>query len=427
MRNLKEIECNTMDRKIEKKKWTPKKIALIAAGGIFIFFTLYSFILSDSGSRLNVEKDRITISTVEQGEFLEFIPVSGSVIPIRTIYLDAVEGGRIQKIHIEDGSFVEEGDTILTLTNNTLQLDVFNREAQILEQINNLQNTRLSLQQERLRLRDQVLNYEFQMKNRRRVYNQNKELWNKNLISQQEYLDSREAYEQSERQLDLVSETMRLDSLATENQLRHIESSLERMMTNLELVQRSLDYLIVTAPVSGQLTSLNAEVGESKVRGERLGQIDILEGFRVRASIDEHYIARINIGQRGEFDFAGQTYTLEITRVYPQVREGRFEVDMEFVDDEPANIRRGQTLRIRLALGALEEATLLARGGFFQRTGGQWVYVVSSSGDQAIKRNIRLGRQNPQYFEVIEGLEPGERVITSSYDGFGDIDRLMLR
>lgn len=416
-----------MDRKLEKKKWTSKKIAIITAAGLFVFFTLYSLVISESGSRLNVDRERVTISTVQLGEFLEFIPVSGTVIPLRTIYLDAIEGGRVQKIHIEDGSFIEQGDTILTLTNNTLQLDVFNREAQILEQINNLQNTRLNLQQQRLQLRDRVLNHEYQMMNRKRMYNQNKELWEKNLISEREYLNSKEAYEQTVRQLDLVSETLRLDSLATENQLRHIESSLTRMMTNLELVQRSLDNLVLTAPVTGQLTSLNAEIGESKNRGERLGQIDILEGFRVRASIDEHYIARINIGQRGEFDFAGESYSLEITRVYPQVREGRFEVDMEFTAREPDNIRRGQTLRIRLALGALEEATLLARGGFFQRTGGQWVYVVSASGDQAIKRNIRLGRQNPQYFEIIEGLEPGERVITSSYDGFGDIDRLMLR
>jgi len=416
-----------MDRKIEKKKWTPKKIALIAFAAIFIIFTIYSFVISESGSRLNVDRERITISTVRHGEFLEFIPVSGTVIPLRTIYMDAIEGGRVEIIHIEDGSIVEEGDTILTLNNSTLQLDVFSREAHFLEQINNLQNTRLNLQQQRLRLREQVLSYEYQMKNRKRIYHQNKELWEKNLISEQEYLDSQEAYEQMERQLTLVAETLRLDSLATEHQLRHIESSLERMMTNLELVRGSLDNLVLTAPVSGQLTSLNAEIGESKNRGERLGQIDILEGFRVRASIDEHYIARINIGQRGEFDFAGQSYTLEITRVYPQVREGRFEVDMEFVGAEPDNIRRGQTLRIRLALGALEDAILLSRGGFFQRTGGQWVYVVSASGDQAIKRNIRLGRQNPQYFEVIEGLEPGEQVITSSYDGFGDIDRLILR
>jgi HlyD family secretion protein len=416
-----------MDRKIEKKKWTLKKITVIAIVGLFIVFSLYSFLSSGSGSRLNVDRDRITISAVRQGEFLEFIPVSGTVIPLRTIYLDAIEGGRVQKIHIEDGSFIEEGDTILTLTNNTLQLDVFNREAQILEQINNLQNTRLNLQQQRLRLREQVLDHEYQMMNRKRIYNQNKELWEKNLISEREFLDSKEAYEQTERQHILVSETLHLDSLATENQLRHIESSLARMMTNLELVQRSLDNLVLTAPVTGQLTSLNAEIGESKVRGERLGQVDILEGFRVRASIDEHYIARIDIGQQGEFDFAGQTYTLEITRVYPQVYEGRFEVDMEFIDREPDNIRRGQTLRIRLALGALEEAVLLARGGFFQRTGGQWVFIIEPSGNQAVKRNIRLGRQNPQYFEVIDGLEPGEQVITSSYDGFGDIDRLVLK
>ncbi len=416
-----------MDRKIEKKKWPPRKLAIAGFTGVFVVFVLYSLIFGDSSTRLNVESDRITVFTVKRGEFQEFIPVNGTVIPIRTIYLDAVEGGRIHRLHTEGGNFVTEGDTILTLTNNVLQLDVFNREAQILEQINNLQNTRLNLQQQRLRLREQVLDHEYQLTNRERVYRQNKELNEKNLISVREYLDSKDAYEQTQKQLDLVAETLRLDSLATESQLQHIESSLQRMMINLDMVRRSLDNLILTSPVTGQLTSLNAEIGESKNRGERLGQVDVLDGFKVRASIDEHYIARINIGQTGDFDFAGSSYSLVITRVYPEVRDGRFEVDMEFEGAVPDNIRRGQTLRIRLALGDLSEATLLARGGFFQRTGGQWVYVVDPSGSFAVRRSIRLGRQNPQFFEVIEGLEIDERVITSSYDTFGDIDKLILK
>jgi HlyD family secretion protein len=416
-----------MDRKLEKKRFTPKKILMYLSFPLLLLVFIYAFRSGSGESRLNVDVERITISTVQNQPFQEFIPVNGTVIPIRTIFLDAVEGGRVDQVFLEGGSIVSAGDTILTLTNSNLQLDVFNREAQILEQINNLQNTRLNLQQQRLRLREQVLEQEYQLKQRERNYEQNKNLQQKNLISQSEFLESKEAFEQTISQLMLLSETQRLDSLATENQLRHIDSSLERMMLNLELVRKSIDNLILTAPISGQLTSLNAEIGESKNRGERLGQIDVLDGYKVRVAIDEFYIARINHGQRGTFDLGGQTYEMEISKIYPEVSDGRFEVDMDFIDEEPENIRRGQTLRIRMELGDLTDATLVARGGFFQRTGGNWIYVVDPSGEFATRRAIRLGRQNPNYFEVLEGLEPGERVITSGYDGFGDNERLILR
>lgn len=416
-----------MDRKLEKKRFTPKKVSLYLGIPLLTILFLYAFLSGSGESRLNVDIERITISTVEQQPFQEFIPVNGTVIPIRTIFLDAVEGGRIERVYNEGGSMLEAGDTILTLTNSNLQLDVFNREAQILEQINNLQNTRLNLQQQRLRLREQVLDQEYMLKQRERNYNQNKELHQKSLLSEKEYIESREAFEQSTRQLLLLSETQRLDSLATENQLRHIESSLDRMMLNLDMVRKSIDNLVLTAPITGQLTSLNAEIGESKNRGERLGQIDVLDGYKVRVTIDEHYIARVNPGQQGSFDLGGQTYHMIISKIYPEVRDGRFEVDMDFTDDEPGNIRRGQTLRIRMELGDLTEAKLLTRGGFYQRTGGNWVYVVDQSGEYAYRRAIRLGRQNPNHFEVLEGLEPGERVITSGYDGFGENERLNLR
>ncbi|MEX0927890.1 MAG: HlyD family efflux transporter periplasmic adaptor subunit, partial [Balneolales bacterium] len=356
-----------MDRKLEKKLITPRKVLMFLSIPLLAFLFIFAFWSGSGESRLNVNAERITISTVEQEPFQEYIPVNGTVIPIRTIYIGALEGGRIERVLNEGGSMLEAGDTILTLTNSNFQLDVFNREAQILEQINNLQNTRLNLQQQRLRLREQVLDQEYQLKQRERDYKQNIGLYDKKLLSEKEYIESKEAFEQTTSQLHLLSETQRLDSLATENQLRHIDTSLDWMMLNLDIVKNSIDNLVITAPISGQLTSLDAEIGESKARGERLGQIDVLDGYKVRLSIDEHYITRINPGQRGVFDLGGETYELIISKIFPEVDEGRFDVDMEFTGEEPGNIRRGQTLRVRMELGDLTEATLLARGGFYQQ------------------------------------------------------------
>lgn len=403
-----------------------KRVMVAAVAVAVVGYVSVSLFGSDSGRRLNVSVDRITISTVETGAFQEFIPVNGTVIPIRTIYLDMVEGGRVDRVMMDGGEFVRAGDTILVLGNNNLQLDVMNRETQILEQINNLQNTRLALQQDRLSLRNQVLTLETELLQRRRNYERDRDLFDKQLIARHQFDESRELYEQVMRRRDLVREQIALDSLATENQLRHIDQSLVRMQGNLRLVSASTNYLVIRAPVTGQLTSLNAEIGENKNRGERIGQIDVLDGYKVRVAIDEHYISRINTGQSGTFDLAGRPYSLSITKIYPEVREGRFEVDMEFDAEVPDGIRRGQTLRIRLALGDQTEALLIPRGGFFQQTGGNWIFVVDPSGTFATKRAIRIQRQNPQQYEVVEGLQPGERVITSSYESFGDNDRLIL-
>jgi HlyD family secretion protein len=315
----------------------------------------------------------------------------------------------------------------LQLANTNLLLDIMYREALFFEQSNNLRNTRLSMEQSRLNLRQQLVQQEYQLLRLKRQYERGSELYKKGLISQQEFEQTKDEYEYYAKQKALATESFRQDSLFRDIQIQQLEASLERMQNNLEVAKQKLENLTITAPIAGQLTSLNAEnIGESKSPGERLGQIDVLEGFKVRAGIDEHYLPRINLGQTGEFDFAGSTYELITKKVFPEIRDGRFDVDLEFVGAAPKGIRRGQTLHIRLELGDLTEAVLLPRGGFYQKTGGQWVYVVDESGSMAGKRTIKLGRQNPQVFEVLEGLEPGERVVTSSYDTFGDNDKLVL-
>lgn len=416
-----------MDRTIEKKKWPPKKIAGLSVAGLFFIIVIYTFLFGDSSRKLNVDEQKITVATVEKGPFQEFIPVTGTVLPIKTIFLDAIEGGQIDTIFIEAGSLVERGDKILQLNNTTLHIQISSQDAQVVEQQNLLTSTRFSMDQNRLNLRQRLLDQEYQIKRLERQYKRQKELWEKNLISEEEYLATRDEYEYQKKIQKLNVESFKQDSLFQEVQIKQLQNSLNRLEQNLQIARQRLEDLTIQAPVSGQLTSLNAEIGQSISQGQRLGQIDVLDGFKVRAGIDEHYLARIEKGLTGEFDFAGQTYHLVTDKIYPEVRDGRFEVDMEFAGEAPEGIRRGQTLHIRLALGDLTEAILIPRGGFYQKTGGQWIYVVDESGDFAIKRKIRLGRQNTQVFEVLEGLKPGERAVTSSYDSFGDIDKLVLK
>ena len=416
-----------MDRKIEKKFWTKRRFAYGIAGLVGFLFVVYAFVSTTGGSRLNVDVDKITISQVTKAPFQEYIPVEGTILPIQTFYLDAIEGGRVEKRYVEAGSFVKKGDPIVKLANTNLQLDVMYREALTYEQINDAQNRRLSIEQNTIAVKTALANAEYEVESTRLAYQRDSALVLKKLVPFQDYMQSRYAYESWCKQLALAQDNFRQDSILRVAQLTQLEGSVQRLQENLDMTKQNLDNLIIKAPISGQLTSLNAEIGESKSPGERIGQIDVLDNFKVQASIDEFYIARINTGQTGEFDLTGTTYQLKITKVYPEVTNGRFLVDMEFAGTPPTGIRRGQTLQIRLELGDLTEAVLLPRGGFYQKTGGQWVYVVDKSGDFAVKRTIKLGRQNPQMFEVLEGLEPGEEVITSSYDNFGDIDRLVIK
>lgn len=415
-----------MDRRVEKKTWPPKRIALVAAVVLFVALIAWALISQGGGRRLNVEADRLTISTVERGTFQEYVSVTGNALPLRTIFLDAVVGGQVEEKFVEEGAVVTAGQPLLRLSNDQLTLQTLGNESQITEQINNIRNTRLALDQNELALRQQLTQLEYDLTRLRREFERNRELFERRVIAEQEFDQIRDEYEYTQRRLDLTRQSYRQDSLARVAQLDQMDGQLARLQQNLTLVQQTTDNLVVRAPIAGQLTALDAEIGASKPAGSRLGQIDDLDGVKVRVPIDEHYIARVAPGQTGQTTVAGRNYALEVVKVFPEVVNGRFEVDMEFTGETP-DVRRGQSLRIRLELGDSTEALLLPRGGFFTTTGGNWVYVLEEDGDEAVRRPIRLGRQNPQFFEVAEGLQPGDRVVTSGYDTFGDADRLVLQ
>lgn len=422
MGNKREI----VDKQIEKKKWPPKKIALYVLGGIFTTFVLYNFIFSDSSKKLNVQSERISISYVQKGPFQEFTPISGTVQPIETFQLDVANGGRVMKKFVEEGAFLNIGDPIIILDNAQLRLSIIYNEANVFQQINNLRSTRLFFQQSKLDLQARLLSVDRDIREQKRIFETNKQLHQKGLISENEYLNSKDQFQYLLDHKDLTMETYKADSVMRAQQIVQLEKSVSTLEENLDITKQQLENLTVKAPISGQLTALNAEIGESISPGENVGQIDKVDSFKVRANIDEHWIARVSPGQYGTFTFNGIDYLLIVKTVFPQVTNGTFQVDMLFVNDAPESIRRGQTVHIKLELGELTVAVFVNRGGFYQTTGGQWIFVIDKSGDFAVKRNIRLGRQNTQSFEVLEGLQPGEKVITSSYDNYSDVDKLIL-
>ncbi|MBN2289036.1 MAG: HlyD family efflux transporter periplasmic adaptor subunit [Candidatus Glassbacteria bacterium] len=416
-----------MDRQIEKKFWTARRTIWLGTGGIITLVFLFGFILADYSAKLNIQRERITVSTVIKGPFQEFIPVRGSVVPIKTIYLDAVEGGRVEKLFLEEGSMVEQGDSILQLSNPDLELSVMNQEANLFEQLNDFQNIRISLDQQAITRQNQLIEIEHGLEQAEREFTRNSELMAKDLVAKQDYEQSREDIAYWRKRRDFMIRTLEQDSLYRIGQIAQLETSGERLRMNLEAVKRNLDNLMLSAPVSGQLTLLDAEIGELKSKGQRLGQIDVMSGYMLRASIDEFYIARVKRCQEATCEISGSEYRLVLQKVYPEVREGRFEVDLDFVGEVPPGIRVGQSLQCRLALGGLSEAVLLPRGGFYQSSGGNWVFVVDRSGESAVRRQIRIGRQNMEHYEVLEGLDPGERVVTSSYDNYLQIEKLIIK
>jgi HlyD family secretion protein len=416
-----------MDRKIEKKNRTTQTVLLAAIGGAVVLYLIYAAFTAGSGQTLNVDGSRLQIVEVSQGEFQEDITINGTIVPLRSIFLDAVEGGRVERILAEPGESVRAGDTLLVLTNNNLQLDVMNREAQILEQINTSRNTRLQLLQRRLTIRNDLLTNRSDLEARKRTYDRDLALFNRGLVSEDVYVESRRLYDEAQSRIKLYEEQIALDSVDIENQLAHIDASIENMERNLDLVGRITEFLVVRAPITGQLTSLDAEIGETKVVGQRLGQIDVTDSYKVRAEVDEVYVSRVLTGQTGSFEFDGRSWYLTVSRVYPEVNNGRFEVDLDFSAEIPNNIRRGQSVRVRLALSEMTSATLLDRGAFFQSTGGQWVFVLNESGDKATKRDIRIGQQNTRFYTIENGLQQGERVIVSSYSDYGDATELNIQ
>jgi len=415
-----------MDKKIEKKKASPIRIAgYILIVGI-VLFILYDYFGTDKGSSVVVDRERVMISEVTEGVFQEFVDVSGTVQPIETTYLDAVEGGVVQQVFAESGEIVEAGDTIVVLTNSSLQLSVLQQEAGIYDQINNVRNSRLNLEQNHLSLQKELSDSKTRLELAKSAHQRDSVLYTRELISLQEYEESELEHAFQKSRFDLNYESFRRDSVQMDQQLSQLNQSEQRMWRSLDGVQQILDNLIVTAPISGQLSTMELDPGLSIQQGERIGQIDQLDGFKVRAGIDEFYLARVAPGQSGSFEFAGDIYNVVVERVYPVIQDGQFQVDFQFVEEIPQTLRRGQSVRIRLELGDSGMALLLPRGAFFQQTGGNWVFVVDEEDNRAMKNAVRLGRSNRDFFEVIEGLEPGQNVITSSYDAFQQADVLIL-
>lgn len=416
-----------MDRVITKKRWSQKRILTIAGIAAMVALLLGSWYFTSGKSRLNVDAERVTISEVKKGAFQEFIPVNGTVQPVATIYLDALEGGRVEERFVEDGAVVKKNQPILRLSNTDLELSLANQETAVFEVLTQMQNTKNNAVQNTIQQLNQRAEVENALAEAERVYKLNKYLYEEKVLGSQEFKASENNYTYQVNRKKLNDKTLQQDEISNKQQISQMGASYARMQNALSLMRRKVEDLVVKAPIDGQLTSLDAEIGQSKNKGERLGQIDILSGFKVRVDIDEHYISRIFIGQMGEASVAGKTYALKIKKVYTQVNNGRFQVDMEFVDDTPPGIRRGQTLQIRLALSDETQALMVAKGGFYQQTGGNWIFKLSDDGKKAYKVDVQLGRQNPDYYEVLSGLQPGDKVVTSSYENYGDMQELVLR
>ncbi len=416
-----------MDRVIAKKKWNRNRIlTLVGVAGVLVLI-FGSYWLTTGKAKLNVDSERISVFEVKQGAFQENIPVNGVVMPITTIYLDALEGGRVEEKYVEDGAIMKKGEPILRLSNTDLELSLVNQETSVYNLLTQMQISQNAARQNTITKLNQLTDVESTLREAERVYNLNKKLYDKKAIGLQELKQSENEYLYQKEKMRLSREIVNQDSVSTKQELNQASQSYARTQNALDVMRKKVGDLVVRAPVDGQLTSLDAEIGQSKNKGERLGQIDVLSGFKVRVDIDEHYIARIYAGLGGSFTFAGKDYKLEITKVYTQVTNGRFQVDMEFKGEVPAGIRRGQTLQIRLALSDETQALLLAKGGFYQQTGGGWVFKLSEDGKTAYRVEVSLGKQNPEYYEVLQGLKPGDKVITSSYENYGDMQELILK
>jgi HlyD family secretion protein len=416
-----------MDRKIEKKTWTARRIAIIGVSVVLVLLLAYGYWQTSGSSRLNVDAERLSIAEVRTGPFREYIPVIGTIQPLTTIYLDALEGGRVEEKYVEDGAVMKKDQPILKLSNTDLELSLANQETQVFNVLTQMQIARNNADQNSINRQNQLAEVENALKEAERVFRLNEKLFSQKVIGEQDFLSSRNLWEYQVRRKQLAEDIMRKDAISMRQQLAQMEESYAKMKSTLALMRKKVQDLVVKSPIDGQLTSLDVEYGESKNKGQRLGQIDAQGGFKVRVPIDEHYISRIFPGQKGEFTLAGNSYLLEIRKVYTQVAAGKFQVDMVFNKALPEGLRRGQTLQIRLALSDETQALLVPRGGFYQQTGGNWIFKLSENGKTAYKAEIQLGRQSPDYYEVLSGLKPGDRVITSSYENYGDIGELVIK
>ena len=418
---------NNMDKPIPKKKGLQKKhLVYIIAGAAFIVLIYLAF-FSEKTSTYRVEKDKLIIETVIEDQFNDYITVPGTVEPISTVFLDAQEGGRVEEILIEEGSMVRKGDIILRLSNPDLYLNILDSEAQLAEKENFLRNTLVAMEQDRLQIKRELLNLKYDVERKERNYRQNVELRKDSLISVEEFLRSKEDLDMAKQSRELFIERQKQDSVFRSVQVENLQNNLENMRRNLGLVRQRVENLNVRATVDGQLGLLVPEIGQSIARGFNMGQINVLTSFKVTAQIDEHYIDRVRTQLTAKLDRQGSEFDLVVRRVYPEVRNGTFEIDMTFENSVPDNIRTGQTYYISLQLGQPKRSLLVPIGGFFQETGGQWIFVLDETESFATKRDISIGRKNPKYYEVLEGLQPGEKVIISGYDTFGKNEKLVFK
>ena len=418
-----------MDIKIEKKKgWAAlftKRAIPYWAGVVFLAFVLW-LIFRDNSSTLKVDSRTITTADVQQGEFNDYIRVAGQVQPMTTIQLSPLEGGIVDKILIEEGSQVHKGDVIVVLSNNTLNLSILDSEAQLAEKQNFLRNTQITMEQDKLSLRQDQLQLDLDVERKKRTYLQNEELYKSDLIAKEDWLQSKEDYELASRKRVLVIERQKQDSLYRKVQMEQMEESLDNMRLNMMMVRERVANLQIKSPIDGELGMLDVVLGQSDSMGQKIGQINDLSNYKIEAKIDEHYIDRVIAGLDATFDRQNSTFTTKLKKVYPEVRDGQFKADFIFTEERPDNIRSGQTYYLNLQLGQPTDAIIIPRGSFYQTTGGSWIYVLSEDGSKAYKREIKIGRQNPQYYEVLEGLKPGEKVIISNYDNYEKNDVLVL-
>ncbi|MEL6252101.1 MAG: efflux RND transporter periplasmic adaptor subunit [Bacteroidota bacterium] len=416
-----------MDIPIKKKRFTTGRIVTIIGIILLLVFIIYTINLSGNNSRLNVDSEYLMVSDIQKGSFQEKIAVSGIVLPITTIYLDALEGGRVEELFVEDGTIMKKGEPILRLSNTDLELSLINQETAVYNLLTQMQISQNAARQNTINRLNQMTDVENALIEAERVFELNSKLFEEKAIGSQEFAESKNNYNYQKQRMELAREILKEDSLSSRQEIAQSKNSYARTQSALALMRKKVGDLVVKAPVEGQLTSLDAEIGQSKVKGQRLGQIDVLSGFKVRVDVDEHYISRIYPGQEGTFTFNGKEYRLLIKKVYTQVTNGRFQVDMLFDKEVPEGIRRGQSLQIRLALSAEKEAILLPKGAFFQKTGGNWVFKLTEDGKLAYRADIQLGSQNTEYYEILDGLQPGDKVITSSYANYGDKEELVLK
>jgi HlyD family secretion protein len=414
-----------MDRVVEKKMPRARMAGYGLGGIIAILFVWWLAGMLFGGRSLSVNAQRIFVSRVTVGTFEDFIPLRGRLVPRSTVYLDAIEGGRVEEVLIEDGALVEAGDPIAVLSNTNLQLEVLGRAAAVTEQLNNMRTIELQLEQNRLSHKRNLVEIDYQIIRLNRSIARQRELAAKNLVSQSTVDELQDELNYYTNRRDVTLESQATDTRMQAQQLQQLREAGGQLQASLEFARKNLDELNVRAPVSGKLSGFNIEVGESIVRGGRLGQIDDPDGYKLNVQIDEFYLGRVDLQQVATIDHGNRSYDLQIAKIYPQVNNGQFEVDMAF-DEEPVGLRRGQTMQLKLTLGDNSDARLIPNGSFYQETGGNWMFVVSPDGTEAVKRTVRLGRRNTDFIEVLDGLEPGEKVITSPYNSYVGMDRLTL-